>query len=652
MLKKKKEVISETKPNYYSMPLGSIIPSGYLKDEIDKFITNRIIKTNTSWKSLENNYLIGGKSDFGHLVLEYIENLVVLSYEANNSALKEKVKPWIDGILSTQRQNGDILKEGKTDYIDKIYAMCVLTAYYDATLDKRIPDFIYKFAKYQFNEIDMLPPHAYTMTALCNEYAVLNYFYEETDKEFYLELKNKLQRFNYTYEEYFDSLAFQNETKSYLSKSTILFKSNFIKKQKIVEDLSSADKVMSENRDKSLKKYILSRGPVCALNLKVKLEEGKHSNNDLSLKTREFIKNLYLNNGLVNGCFSSTAHIDGKEFDSATDLETAVKTLESMLTLEELSTDSLYSNLADDIFYNVLPSMYLNNYTLVQGIGGPNQVGLETTDYYTVNKKSNNYSDDLSNEEIVYSSKLFTKFIGSLCYETDDGLAFHHYAPCSIQCSEDEANLRILETTDYPFKNKVNFDVVSVDRPIELIVRFVVPRYTTITVFVNGDKITTGENGVIKIKKTFVRGDRISLEINNNLKAIFNDDGSLSFRMGGLLLVNPLNSNVSFTKKGISTEIREDFRKAPIIKDNKLLVKSISRRENMDSPFDYNRPMVTVKLQADVVTNWSKSATNYSSIPKVAQFSNSSDLITLVPYGNSINRISQFPYKVTKTVNK
>ena len=649
MLRKKKEVVSEDKPNYYALPLGAINPKGFLKDEIDLYVKNHIAKINTSWKPLQNNFWIGGKGDGGCLPLQYITALVMLAYQTDNDSLKAKVKPWIEGILSTQRANGDFGKEGVTEWGEKIFALCVLASYYDATDDKRVIDFVYKFCKYQFNEIDMLPPTSITMASLTVEFELLNYFYEETEKEFYLELKQKLVRFSYNFSQYFDKLDYQDETKKYLSKSTIYFKSNFIKKQVVKEDLELAEKVMKENRDKNLKKYLLSMGRVVALNIPVLLEKAKHSNDDECDKTKKFVESLYANHGLSNGCFSADNHLNGRDFKGATDIETVSNTLKSMLELEKLSTDSYYSSFADDIFYNVFPSMFVDGYSLIEGIAGANQVGLQTTEYYTANKKENNFYPLISDSGIVASSNLFNYFVSSLAYETDNGLAFHHYAPCKIKSNINNNFVEILESTNYPFDGKVTFEILSMDNEEEIELRFVVPKYTSVDVYVGEDKISSSSSGIIKLKKICKTGDIITLNINNGLRAIFNDDGSLTFRMGGLIMCNPLNTNVTKRKKGIEAESREDFRKAPVIKDNKLEIKSITKKADISNPYEYNNPIYDIKLVSDIAINWSKSATMYSNIPKITKFSNSMDIITLVPYANTINRIMQFPYKVLQT---
>ncbi len=652
MLRKKKKEICEDKPNYYSLPLGAINPKGYLKDEIELYIKNHISKINTSWKPLENNFWIGGKNEGGYLPLQYITNLVMLAYETDNDSLKAKIKPWVEGILATQKTNGDFGKEGETDWEEKIFALGVLATYYDATADNRVLDFVYNFCKYQFNEIDMLPPTANTMACLSIEFELLNYFYEETEKEFYLELKQKLVRFSYDFGEYFDKFEYKDETKKYLSKSTIYFKSNFIKKQTVDEDLEASEKVMKDNRDKNVKKYLLSLGRVVALNMPVLLERAKHSDSDETERTKKFVENLYNNHGLNNGCFSADNHLNGREMNGATDIETVANTLKSMLELEKLSTDNYYSSFADEIFYNVFPSMFFKDYTYVQGISGPNQLGLQTNDYYTANKKDNNFNAIISDSGMVASSNLFNHFVSSLAYETDDGLAFHHYAPCKIKVCLNNNFIEILESTNYPFDNKVNFEILLMDSDKEIEFRFAVPKYTSVNLLVNGEKVSSSASGVIKIKKLCSIGDVFTLDINNGLRATFNDDGSLTFRMGGLILCNPVNTNIVETKKGFVAESREDFRKAPVIKDNKLEIKSITKRADIATLYDYNKPFYTVKLVSDIAINWSKSATEYCSIPKNTKFGNSMDIITLVPYANTINRIMQFPYKVVETVKK
>lgn len=649
MLGKKKEKI-ETKTNFYKLDLGDISPKGWLLDEIKTYVDNYVKKVNSTWDMVStNSFYLGGKGGNSYLTLDFIYSLNLLAYQLNDKNLQAKVKAWIEGILLTGKADGNFGKEGDNDYIEKIYALKLLASYHSATSDERVVEFAIKFFKYQYNKIDSIPPTARTTAVLTIENEVLNYFYDITGKGFLLELKDKLVRYSYNFDEVFSNLLYTTETKKYLSKNTILFKGSAVNKQTVKEDLASVDKVLKFNNDANVKKYLLSKGKVVALNLPAVLQRDLHTDKFDTKLTKQYVESLYQNHGLVNGCFSSDSHLNGREFDASTDIETAVETLSSLLKLERLTADSFYTPLCDDIFYNVLPSMFYDDYKMVQRVSSPNQITIGDKDYYTIDKKEGRYAEKLKDEAVPDSANIFGEFVNSLCYKTDDGFAFCHYAPAEIDTEFEDNHIKILEKTSYPFGEGIGF-AIYLDKPQELVLRFVVPKYTTATLKVNGSELSTSSSGFIVVKKTFKMGDIITLELNNGIKPVFNEDGSLSFRMGGLLLVNPVGAEAVAVKKGVVSAVKEDYRKAPIIKDNCLQVKEI-KKDTVKKSF-YNNPYVSVKLMADIVTNWSKNPTIYANIPRVAKFNNTADTIILVPYASTISRISQFPYKILKTVKK
>ena len=659
MLKKKKDKQiekTERQINFYSLPLGSIKPDGWLKEEIVKYTNNYISSVNVNWDKLnENSAWLGGKGDASKYGLEYMLGIVRLAFQTDNEALKLKSKLWAESIMQTADSNGNFGKQNDTDWLGKIYALAFLAAYYDAVKDQKVIDFVMKFLKYQYNFIDMIPPTINAMASLCVEIEALNYFYEVTEKEFLLEAKCKLQRYTYDFKSFFRDLPFKNETSSYLSKANAYFKKQSIKKQKIKEDLEAAQKTMESNNDKPNRKYILSLGSVVAKNLAVLFEQSKFTNDtDAQRLTKGFIETLYKNHGLVNGCFSADNHLDGREAGMACDSQTAVSAMNNLLKLEKHTADILYTDYADTIFYNVIFGLFKNDYKYLQGISSANQLNLGETSYYTENSKSNLFTQFLEDDEAVAATgSVFTEFVQSLIYETDDGYAFTRYAPCRIKTVYEGNPVEIVESTDYPYDGIVNLKILSLEKEQELVMRFNIPQYSSMEVQVNGKTVANGVSGIIVIKKIFVQDDEIALKIISPLKAVFNDDGSLTFRMGDLILANPLNSAVVTDKKDyLGAVCREDYRKAPVIKDKKLEINDVKNTKIMENKFDMNNPIIKVTLKADVVTNWSKKVSVYENIPHVAKFAGSSDMIILIPYSATMNRITQFPYKVLETVKK
>lgn len=646
--KEKAEVKSELR--FYALQIGDVKPKGWLKDQMDAFVSNFISETNSSWSKVNNTLWTGGKGDYGYEGLSYVNGVLKLAYQTDNVDLKRRFKPWIDGIMATGKPNGDFGKEEDGDWLYKIYAIRLIATYYELTTDKTAYEFIFKFLKYQYNEIDLMPFSINAMASLYVEIGLLNTLFDITGKEFFLEMKQKLARYGYDFRSYFTSLPYTSETQKYLSKRTAYFKANQIKKQQTVEDLAKVEKTLSENRDKKVQKYVLSHGRVVGGNLSIMMEMAKHTNDDERELTKNFVKTLYQNHGLVNGCFSSDDHLDGRDADVGYSLSTAILTLKSMLDLERLSADSYYTNYADDIFYNAVLGGISEDYSKVQTVASCNQIGLK--EYYSYKAKDNCFAKKVGDELTSVVSDAFSEFTDSLAYLTDDGFAFCHYAPCVISSEYDGVSVEIEEETNYPFDSNVTLKINELSDNKEMTFRLIVPKYTTISVLVNGNEVAKGVNGFVNIKKVFQRGDVITVKVNNSLRAVFNDDGSMSFRMGGLILCNPISSNLITDKKGLdSAECREDYRKAPIIRDKRLEIKEI-RKSLSKYPFSMKNPGVKVKLKADYVTNWSKDVLAYAKLPRTAKFSGNEDEITLVPYASTINRISQFPYKVVETKSK
>ena len=96
-----------TKP-YIELPIGSIKPAGWLKEQMLRMrdgMTGNLDKVYEQVMGPRNGWL-GGDGDVWERGPYWIDGLLPLAYILNDKTLIDKVKPWIEWTLASQKEDG------------------------------------------------------------------------------------------------------------------------------------------------------------------------------------------------------------------------------------------------------------------------------------------------------------------------------------------------------------------------------------------------------------------------------------------------------------------------------------------------------------------------------------------------------------------
>ena len=100
------------------LPLGSIIPQGWLKEMLIRQksgASGRMAALYPLLMGTRNGWL-GGDGDQWERGPYWIDGLLPLAYLLNDQALIEKVQPWIEWTLASQKPNGYFGPDTARDY--------------------------------------------------------------------------------------------------------------------------------------------------------------------------------------------------------------------------------------------------------------------------------------------------------------------------------------------------------------------------------------------------------------------------------------------------------------------------------------------------------------------------------------------------------
>ena len=141
---------------YIELPIGNIKPAGWLKIQMEQMcmgMTGHLDSIYTKVMGPRNGWL-GGDGDVWERGPYWIDGLLPLAYIMNDETLIQKVKPWIEWTLASQKPNGyfgpdtdrdhepGLQRDNARDWWPKMVMLKVLQQYYSATNDQRVISFL------------------------------------------------------------------------------------------------------------------------------------------------------------------------------------------------------------------------------------------------------------------------------------------------------------------------------------------------------------------------------------------------------------------------------------------------------------------------------------------------------------------------------
>src|SRR4051812_46461424 len=141
------------------LPSGSIQPRGWLRVFLERQregLTGHLGEI-SSWLQKDDSAWLNksGKGKYGWEELPYwLRGYIELAWILDDAKMKAEAQSWIDGVLSSQRPDGDFgpdqrFEDGSRDFWANMIMLYALQTYYDHTIDPRVLDLMAKYFHYQ-----------------------------------------------------------------------------------------------------------------------------------------------------------------------------------------------------------------------------------------------------------------------------------------------------------------------------------------------------------------------------------------------------------------------------------------------------------------------------------------------------------------------
>ncbi len=415
------------------LPLGSIKPTGWLKDQLRIQADGLGGHVDEFWPDIKDSAWFGGKAEGWERVPYWLDGLVPLAYLLEDPKLEAKVKKAVDYILAHQQGDGwlgpigDLQKHRPYDVWPLFPLLKALAQYQEATGDPRVIPAMLKCCRKIDEVISKEPMYSWARFRAADLAETLYWLHNRTGEPWLVDLARRAFAQAYDWRGHFENFKFTGKTQGKF-------------------DLDSHGVNTAMGLKFGGERYRLTGDP--------KDRDAIH----------RMLEQLDKYHGQATGMFTCDEHLAGRSPSQGTELCTVVEEMYSLELLAAITGDARLGDRLERIAFNALPATFKKDMTAHQYDQQCNQAicSAKGEHVYVDNGPASNLYGLEPNFGCCTANfhQGWPKLASSLWMKTDDGgLAVVAYAPCVVETKLQGKPVKLEVETAYPFRDRVTIRV-------------------------------------------------------------------------------------------------------------------------------------------------------------------------------------------------
>jgi len=483
---------------YLDLPFGAIRPAGWLRQQLVMMKDGMAGQLDELYPAVlgSRNGWLGGDGDVWERGPYWLDGLVPLAFILDDAGLKAKIRPWIEWSVGHQMEDGyfgpippatepdhepGLQRDRARDWWPKMVMLKVLKQYFTATGDNRVLNLMLRYARYQLSTLPRTPLGHYSWWGSqrgADNLLVIYWLYNLTGEDFLLKLAELIHQQTFDW------------TGTFLN----------------TDDLATTYKFHGVNLAQGIKAPIIfyQQDPDAKFLLAV----------------RKAMRDIRLFQGQVQGMYGADEQTRGNDPVQGSELCSAVELMYSLENMMTITGDVAMMDHLERIAYNALPTQITDDYTARQYYQQANQV--------MVTRGNRNFATSYDGTDLCFGvltgfpccttnmHQGWPKFVQSLWHGTaEGGLAAMIYGPCSVKAKvAGGVEVEIDEETDYPFSDRIRFTYKS-SHDISFPLYLRIPGWCANGTIRVNDQLWTEAKGnqVVMVFRKWKKGDVVQLQL-------------------------------------------------------------------------------------------------------------------------------------------